>query len=124
MRLASDNLKSLGVFQMLSAADQNAQRARALDGQHWMLTPWTVIEVVHAVQRPLLHSRVRRCSAFTTAQSGQTSARPMFHARCSIDTTDRLDLYGEWHEPLDDPDAADSAQRTRRSPRATTPRFR
>ena len=108
MRLGPDNLKSLGVFQMLSAADQNAQRARALDGQHWMLTPWTVVEVVHAVQRPLRTPEFDMLGVHERSV-GQTSARPKFHARCSVDTTDRLDLYGEWHEPLDDPDAADSA---------------
>jgi len=26
----------------------------ALDGRHWMLTPWTDLTVVHGVQRPLL----------------------------------------------------------------------
>jgi hypothetical protein len=108
MRLGPDMLPLLGVFQMLGAADQNAQRARALAGQHWMLTPWTVVEVVHAVQRPLLTPEFTLLGVHDRAV-GATSARPLFHARCSIDTTDRLDLYGEWHEPLDDPAASESA---------------
>jgi hypothetical protein len=107
MRLGPETLSLLGVFHLLSAADQNAQRLRALDGQHWMLTPWTVLEVVHAVQRPLLTPEFTMLGVHDRSP-GQTSARPLFHARCSIDTTDRLDLYGEWHEPLDDPAAADS----------------
>jgi hypothetical protein len=108
MRLAPDALPLLGVFQMLGAADQNAQRPRALSGQHWMLTPWTEVEVVHAVQRPLQTPEFTMLAVHDRTL-GQTSARPFFAARCSIDTTDRLDLYGEWHEPLDDPAAPDSA---------------
>ena len=54
MTLTDDALSLLGVFQWLVPADQAAQRGRALSGQHWMLTPWTVVEAVHAVQRPLL----------------------------------------------------------------------
>ena len=108
MRLAPDALPLLGVFQMLGAGDQNAQHARAVNGQHWMLTPWTVLEVVHAVQRPLLTPEFTMLNVHARS-TGQTSAYPLFHTRCSIATTDRLDLFGEWHEPLDDPDAADSS---------------
>jgi hypothetical protein len=107
LQKAQDALEKMGVFAMLTAAEREAQRERALAGQHWMLTPWTLVEVVHAVQRPLL------APDFTVLlvhdrDAGQTSARPLIFATCSIDSTDRLDLLGEWHEPLDDPDAADS----------------
>ena len=34
---------------------------------------------------------------------GETAARPLILATCSIESTDRLDLLGEWHEPLDEP---------------------
>ena len=36
---------------------------------------------------------------------------PAVHARCSINSTDRLDLYGEWHEPDDDAAAPESKAR-------------
>jgi hypothetical protein len=101
MTLTSDALALLGVFQWLAPAEQTAQRARALAGQHWMLTPWTTIEVVHATQRPLLAPDFVTLSVLDRA-SGQTCAYPLIHARCSIDSTGRLDLYGEWHEPDDD----------------------
>ena len=107
MRLAPDTLALLGVFQWLTPADQDAQRERALKGQHWMLTPWTVVEAVHAVQRPLLNPDFVMLSVLDRSP-GQTSARPLIHARCSIDSTDRLDLYGEWHQPDDDAASAES----------------
>jgi hypothetical protein len=69
-----------------------------------MLTPWTVVEVVHAVQRPLLDPDFVSLSILDRG-SGQTSAFPLAQVQCSIDSTDRLDLYGEWHEPGDDPSA-------------------
>jgi hypothetical protein len=102
MTLTPEALSLLGVFQWLAPADQNAQRSRALSGQHWMLTPWTMVEVVHAVQRPLLDPHFVALSVLDRS-SGQTSAFPIAQVACSIDSTDRLDLYGEWHEPADDP---------------------
>ena len=115
MTLTDDALSLLGVFQWLAPADQAAQRGRALSGQHWMLTPWTVVEAVHAVQRPLLDPQFMTLSILTE-RAGQTSALPSAQIRCSIDSTDRLDLYGEWHEPIDDPskDGSGPGDRQRR----------
>ena len=108
MAMAPEALDTMGIFALLTDADKNAQRDRALVGQHWMLTPWTAIEVVHAVQRPLI---APECTALLVHDRdlGQTSARPLIFATCSIDSTDRMDLLAEWHEPLDEPTAVDSA---------------
>lgn len=115
MTLTTDALALLGVYQWLVPADQTAQRGRALSGQHWMLTPWTNVEVVHAVQRPLLDPQFMTLS-IPDRGIGQTSALPSAQVRCSIDSTDRLDLYGEWHEPIDDPskDGSGPGDRQRR----------
>jgi hypothetical protein len=107
MSLSTDALGKMGLFDLLKPADQDAQRKRALTGQHWMLTPWTVVEVVHAVQRPLITPEFMVLTVLERAE-GETSARPFIHATCSIDSTDRLDLLGEWHEPSDDPAAPDT----------------
>jgi hypothetical protein len=112
MMLSPEALAILGVFQWLTPGDQNAQRVRALNGQHWMLTPWTVVEAVHAVQRPLLDPDF--ISIAIERASGQTAAFPLAQVRCSIDSTDRLDLYGEWHEPSDDPAQVGPDDRRRR----------
>ena len=100
MMLTKKALPLLGVFDLLTDADKSAQRDRALNGQHWMLTPWTVIEAVHATQRPLLAPDIMSISILDR-QLGQTFVRPQIHARCSVDSTDRLDLFAEWHEPID-----------------------
>lgn len=117
MMLAPSALDILGVFNLLPVPDKTAQRTRALDGQHWMLTPWTVIEAVHAVQRPLLQPDVATVSILGR-KPNQTSARPSMQVRCSIDSTDRLDVFAEWHDPIDDDAIAESqsgpADRVRR----------
>lgn len=104
MSLEPGALETLGIFRLLDDADRDAQRERALSGQHWMLTPAATIEVVHAVQRPLVAPAVTTL-AIIERQAGQTSARPFMFTSCSVDSTDRLDLHGEWHEPVDSPPA-------------------
>jgi hypothetical protein len=101
MTLTNDALAVMGVFNLLADADRTAQRQRAANGQHWMLTPWTVIDVVHAVQRPLRLPEVSTLSILGR-EMGQTSARPRMSVTCSVDSTDRLDLFAEWHDPIDD----------------------
>jgi len=108
MRLALDALEKMAVFGWMTDAHRDAQRSRAENGQHWMLTPWRVIELVHAVQRPLLAPDITSLSV-PQRDPGSTSARPVINATCSINTTDRLDLFAEWHEPVDDPEHPESA---------------
>ena len=106
MSLGPDALAMLGIFALLDEADQDRQRERALSGQHWMLTPWTTIEVVHAVQRPLIAPAMTTLT-IVERKPGETFARPFVFATCSVDSTDRLDLHGEWHEPVDTPPAGE-----------------
>ncbi len=90
-------LELMGVWQWLSAADQKKLRGMALRGQHWMLTPWRVIDLVHPVQKPLITPDM---NVQISRKLGDTHAVP--HIRCdvSIKSTDHVDLMAEWHEPL------------------------
>jgi hypothetical protein len=108
MKLPPDALDKMAVFNWLSEAEKTAQRDRVVGGQHWMLTPWREIELVHAVQRPLATPDITSLSVPSRGPSS-TSARPVIHASCSLSSTDRLDLFAEWHEPNDDPGQPDSA---------------
>jgi hypothetical protein len=110
MKLDDARLALMGVFAWLDAAGQTAQRQRAQDGQHWMLTPWQVLEVVHAVQRPLKSPDISQISVLPR-QPGDTHALPMIAVECSIASTDRLDLLAEWHEPIDEAAAPSDSQR-------------
>lgn len=109
MRLSKRALREvMGIWRWLTPADQAALESRALAGEHWMLTPWRTIEVVHAVQRPLIAPELVKL--MIDREAGSTSARPIFIATCSLKSTDRVDLHAEWHEPSDDPEAAASAE--------------
>jgi hypothetical protein len=113
MKLSDAVLDMLGVFQWLTAAEQGKLRRMARDGQHWMLSPWRTIEVVHAVQRPLITPEIAPIKVARNMFA--TSAIPQLKATCSLKSTDRLDLLAEWHEPQDDPDSDEKqADRTRR----------
>lgn len=97
---------TLGVWSWLSDAERQALDARSLDGQHWMLTPWRTLEVVHGVQRPLIAPEIVEHSIWRSR--GATSAWLGFEAHCSLKSTARLDLLAEWHEPSDDPEKPES----------------
>jgi hypothetical protein len=100
MRLSRESLAKMGVWNWIPSPDDKLKRM-ALEGQHWMLTPCRTLEVVHAVQKPLIAPEMSKL----TVQRGysRTAALPAFVATCSIKSTDRLDLLCEWDEPKDEP---------------------
>lgn len=106
-KLTAAHLQTMGIFAWLNAPEQAAQRDRARNGQHWMLTPWNEIEVVHAVQRPLFSPDI--VSLAVARDLNRTSARPVLSAHCSLNSTDHLDLLAEWHEPIDQGTGPESA---------------
>ena len=71
-----------------------------------MLTPWTTLDLVHAMQRPLMEPEPVTLTVPRLLNA--TWAAPQILTKCNIDSTARLDLFGEWHEPSDDPLAPDS----------------
>jgi len=73
----------------------------ALNGQHWMITPWRNVELVHAVQRPLITPQLDKFLPHTR-RTGQTAVEIGFQTPCSIASTDRLDLRAEWNEPYEE----------------------
>jgi hypothetical protein len=107
---SEEALALLAIWHWLPAADRAKLRPLASRGRHWMLTPWRTLELVHAVQKPLITPvpELRIARAF-----GETSARVSFDADVSLGTTDRVDLQAEWHEPLDDPEEPAAHDRLR-----------
>lgn len=110
VRPRSEALSVLGVWNWLTPAQQNQNvvfngEPMTLEkmvslGQHWMLTPWRNIELVHAVQRPLITPEFETLQVIRFLQD--TFATPRFISSCSIPSTDRLDLRAAWNEPRDD----------------------
>jgi hypothetical protein len=106
-----DVLEILGVWSWLNAAQQATLQKRTLNGQHWMLTPWRTIELVHAVQRPLISPKIQKVTVGRAL--GDTHAAPNFVSTCSIKSTDHLDLLAEWNEPVEDLSQPAGANRAR-----------
>ncbi|MDX6611166.1 MAG: hypothetical protein QOD75_352 [Blastocatellia bacterium] len=103
-------LQILGIWNWLTPAQQNklvringqpmSLEKIARRGQHWMLTPWRNVEIVHAVQRPLITPELEDLEIYRT--ENQTFVQPIFSTPCSLKSTDRVDLRANWNEPFDD----------------------
>jgi hypothetical protein len=138
--LSKRGLEMLGIWQWLldspewtalSSVDKDMLMHRALEGQHWMLSPWRTLELVHAVQRPLLtpdfpKHKGKTLFMLAPRTRGDTFAWPIFIDATHVASTERLDLLAEWHEPIDDPTAAGPMDMLRNdrafSVRLTTPK--
>lgn len=101
---------TMGVWNWLPAASRPAVAEAAREGRHWALTPWRVVELVHAVQRPLIAPVMK---LFVVRWSGATFVEPRFTATCSIASTARVDLQAEWNEPDGDRLPAGGANRAK-----------
>jgi hypothetical protein len=107
---SSEALRLLALWNLLTPAQINqlvtvGREKMTLErmahfGQHWMFTPWRNVELVHAVQRPLMTPEFVRLEVFRFLED--TFATPRFISTCSIPSTDRLDLRASWSEPRDD----------------------
>jgi hypothetical protein len=93
-------LQLLGVWNWLTPAKRTVLEKMALNGQHWMLTPWRNIELVHATQKPLITPEVMKIVVNRPLRA--TFALPNFVSPCSIKSTNHLDLLAQWNEPLED----------------------
>jgi len=93
-------LQLLGVWDWLTPAQQASLAKLALNGQHWMLTPWRELELVHAVQKPLVSPDILKYAV--QRPFGATYALPNFTAKCSIKSTNHLDVLAQWNEPSED----------------------
>lgn len=94
-------IEMLGVWNWLSQTQKTNLEKLALTGQHWMLTPWRTIDLVHAVQKPLIAPEVKSHSIGRFFNA--THALPTFLATCSIKSTSQIDVLAAWNEPVDDP---------------------
>ncbi len=93
-------LELLGVWNWLTQAQKDKLERLVLTGQHWMLTPWRNIELVHAVQKPLITPDIQKHTIDRGLAS--TFALPNFVTTCSIKSTDHMDLLALWNEPDED----------------------
>lgn len=80
---------------------EKLETLRQRDFQHWMLSPWRELKIVHAVQKPVFASHVH--GVFPTRKPGETFSR--LDAVCEVghvQSTQQVSLVGSWAEWEDD----------------------
>jgi hypothetical protein len=92
----------LAIWRLISPAKRGALAPGAGTGQHWMLTPYRSVELVHAVQHPLTAPQLVKPAlirspgeTFVAFRTGTVSS----HAK----STGRLEIVAQWTEPIDRP---------------------
>lgn len=102
--LEADDLERQGVWQWVkedAAAASTQVRTETLAGRSWPHLPWRDVTLVHAVQKPLAPPQAdvdspagkKLGDTFATI-SGKVTTHPA--------STGKVDLRGEWEDPLDD----------------------
>lgn len=74
-------------------------RGEVMRGQHWMFTPWRVVELVHALQRPLVEPAYLNLNAGRSR--GNVTASIHYATPVHCKSTVRIDTAGGWME-IDD----------------------
>jgi len=103
-KLVPETLKLMGVWSWVPQEKRTAALERlARNGGLWPLTPWRELEIVHAVQRPLLSPAFNRLEL--ERPPAATWVKPGVDAVCHCASTDRVDLHAAWHDPHDAPNS-------------------
>jgi len=104
------------VLKLNTLMTQRAPTARAaalklimVSGRHGMLTPWRTLELVHAVQRPLIKPAIQSAD-FVQRPLGERTATLSFMTPLHSKSTGRVDLEARWNEPRDDQPGGPSVQ--------------
>ncbi len=101
-----DALQILGMWRWALAhlqggvAAEGALLERVREGRHWMFTPWRDLELVHAVQRPLVVPAFEQLAISRTL--GSTVAELRFVTPVDSRSTVKLEVFGRWLDPVDD----------------------
>jgi hypothetical protein len=97
-----DDVMQMGLIQWILEAgkDENPSLALAVEGRHWMLTPYRILTLVHAVRQPLLTPEFDQI--FVSRSIGQTFANLQDRRmRVSRKSTVKLDIIADWTENID-----------------------
>ncbi|MEO7996565.1 MAG: hypothetical protein ABI852_03925 [Gemmatimonadaceae bacterium] len=100
--LEPGNLDMMGVWNWVGKdAKTGILRKRAEAGLLWPLSPKRQLDIVHAVQRPLLKPDITTMNLYRDL--GGTWVRPTVIAQCHLNSTDKVDFHGTWNDPRDVP---------------------
>jgi hypothetical protein len=96
------DLDLLAVWMMQDAGIRFFRKGDAVRGLHWMLSPWHLLTLVHAVEKPLEPPTVNVPSGGVNRRVGETFAVLSGTIGNHAKSTGRLDIEATWREPVDD----------------------
>ncbi len=99
--MKEEDLGKMGIVQWIRAINRYDQvKGYLVRGQHWMVTPYRELTLVHAVQQPLCEPTIK---AMIGAKKtlGQTHADIRAKTFLSVRSTGKIELLAEWDEPVD-----------------------
>jgi len=105
--LSEDDLELMAVWDLMKQRPGMTPKLEALlhdmalRGEHWMLTPWLDMELVHAVQKPLVRPRFLSLGAERLLH--KTTATIDYSSPIHAKSADKVELMGRWREPSDIP---------------------
>ncbi len=99
---AIEHLETMGMWQWTEERGTPAlQSLRTLStsGRNSLITPYRTLTLIHAVQRPLLDPALE---VKPGKEIGDTFATLDGKAAVHVKSTGHIDVYAEWHDPIDD----------------------
>ncbi len=105
--LPRDALGLMGVWMLEHPAVRTTQEDDAQSGRHWMLTPWTTLELVHAVEKPLRSPVIQVAeppvyNSGVFRRPGDNFASLVGTVAIHAKSTGRVDIDATWTQPIDD----------------------
>jgi hypothetical protein len=96
------DLELMSIWMLEQPAVRAAQRTLAEQGRHWMLTPWQVLTLVHAVEKPLQPPVIDVPPGGVQRGVGEGFAVLAGTVDNHARSTGKLELVARWEEPIDD----------------------
>jgi hypothetical protein len=96
--LNKEDLVQMGIWSWLTK--QLTLESYAIAGQHWMITPFRHLELVHAVQQPLKEPKFYKMQT-KKLKLGDTFALFQGNVDLSVKSTEKIEVHAEWKEWMD-----------------------
>lgn len=99
-----DDLDVLGLWKWIQDRGVNVGQLgeRIVDGKHWMVTPYRVLTLVHAVRQPLMVPEFGNLPVLSVSkQLNETFVRFSGSIRFSRKSTSKIDVNAAWPEYVD-----------------------
>jgi hypothetical protein len=110
-------LDQMGIWQWIRESAPAAWLEKlakvAVEGRHWMITPFRELTFIHAVQHPLFAPEVQGASPLRNAGETFFTLAGILHVHGG--STDKVDFRATWNDVLSAPDSAEGFALAERS---------